>query len=188
MIKCLAFRQTWLRTHDCHGVMGGLLWNSSFGGRDFWTWTISYRRNTYWQSLNTHFINRMYQPNVDKLGRICLDILKAKVSLAFEISRARWPVPMCWPMMKDIGGSGRQRKRDYRSGLIIKCISFLLFSQYAFLLLHLVLLNYYRIKFHIPSRQWQKKSWHPIVTELLIFCVHQPLQRWYLEIFIWTQT
>lgn len=128
------------------------------GRQGFWIWTISYRRNTYWQFLNAHFINRLYQPNVDKLGRISLDSLKAKVSLAFEISRALCSSRCVSQWWKDIGSSGRQRKWDYRSRLIIKCISLLLFSQHAFLLLHLVFQKYYRIKSHIPSRQRQKKE------------------------------
>ena len=32
-----------------------------------------------------HFITKIYHPNVDKLGRICLDILKDKWSLSLQI-------------------------------------------------------------------------------------------------------
>ncbi|XP_016042740.1 ubiquitin-conjugating enzyme E2 N-like [Erinaceus europaeus] len=32
-----------------------------------------------------HFMTKVYHPNVDRLGRICLDILKDKLSLALQI-------------------------------------------------------------------------------------------------------
>ncbi|XP_025241211.1 ubiquitin-conjugating enzyme E2 N-like [Theropithecus gelada] len=70
-------------THYFHVVIAGP-WDSPFEGRTF-KLELFLPEEYPMAAPKVHFMTKVCHPNVDKLGRICLDILKGKCSPALQI-------------------------------------------------------------------------------------------------------